>query len=186
MKIDFAFPHEYTLEENQQIPGLETRYFSAQSARETSGGLTIVVRPSGGSQWLGVFEEGYASGSVISGAYSCPSPDYFCLVSSGSGYIVNARNPDEFERVPTFPIVHVLPGPEEGLLVFADFTKACAYDRNGLRWATRSLSWDGLRNLRLQGRQLLGEGWDSPGAAWSEFTVELQSGEAHGSIFVPD
>ena len=50
-------------------------------------------------------------------------------------------------------------------------------------WQTRRLSWDGLRNLALDGDDLIGEAYDPTDQSWHAFSVDLSTGEAQGGSY---
>jgi hypothetical protein len=68
-------------------------------------------------------------------------------------------------------------------LVFCTFTGLEAFGRDGALWRTRQLSWDGLRSLRVEDGDLVGEGGTFAGDRWIGFRVDLASGTAVGGAY---
>jgi hypothetical protein len=102
------------------------------------------------------------------------------VIAGGQGYVVNSDS----QEVSTFG------GALTGIayrgvdrFVFSTFTELEAYGTTGLRWRTRRLSWDGFRSFRAEGGILQGEAWTPIGEKWTEFSVDLSTGEATGGAY---
>ncbi len=173
-----SFAHEYELEQDIELCGLDPRVFYYPGATRSGGrdGIIIRLQPTGSDTWIGVFKFGYASPKAINGLFSCPSARHLCVVSSGAGYIVDVNQPELWKGLPFMPICYAAPVPELGLLVFADFTTLFAYGTRGAAWTSPKLSWDGIEITRITSKQISGRGWDAPANREAEFTIDTGTG----------
>jgi hypothetical protein len=53
----------------------------------------------------------------------------------------------------------------------------------GLHWRSRRISWDGMREVRLEGLRLFGEAWSPFEDCWLPFELDLCSGEFTGGSY---
>jgi len=105
------------------------------------------------------------------------------VVAGGNGYVID---PDTRAQLEEFggQIEDVIPVPELGLLVFGNGVWFEVLDRNGLRWATPRISWDGMRDVRREGLRLLGEAWYPMAEGyWVPFEVDLATGQCTGGSY---
>jgi hypothetical protein len=78
--------------------------------------------------------------------------------------------------------IAVLPGSSGAVL--ADFQRACLVDDRGIVWISETLSYDGIRNLRIAGDRVLAEGFNAPlGDETSSIILDLRSGKALRSAY---
>jgi hypothetical protein len=52
----------------------------------------------------------------------------------------------------------------------------------GFLWHTRRLSFDGIKDLRIEGPKITGRAWQ-PAETWDEFEVDLRTGSASGGSY---
>ena len=119
-----------------------------------------------------------------------PHPDgrRIVIISGGDGYIIDPEVPGRAERVAVgiMELMHT-----RDLLLLVSLTKIQAIAAEGLRWSTRRIAWDEMRNLRIdEDRQLLsGEAWKngimsiSQPDRWLPFEVDLRSGAVTGGSY---
>jgi hypothetical protein len=112
--------------------------------------------------------------------YSCPDSNALCVVSNGSGYVLDVRDPEGYQELPIFPVLDVVPGTDAGLLVLASYTDVLAWDRSGRRWLAERVSVDGIRHLQVDGGMLRGLAW-SPVHNEHPFALDLATGAARSS-----
>jgi hypothetical protein len=185
-----TFAASYECSPLDELPGTSqgVRYFT-QSGRQqsTHDGLLAHIVPENGASWVGVFEWGDVSiTSGLSGFWSLPQDDSVCAVSRGVAYIVPVIHPEAYDVLPLRPVCHVLPVPSSGVLVFGDFVRLTAIGRQGKRlWTTQRLSWDGLQMSGVEGKHLVGSGWDAPSQKWVDFRVDLETGDHEGGSAPP-
>jgi hypothetical protein len=99
------------------------------------------------------------------------------VVNLGDGYVINAKNAADWNRVPVRGITRTLVSVQDQMVVFAGLTDLAAYGPSGLQWATEHLSWDGLRELVIRDRTVSGDLWDAPGSEWKKFRLNLATGK---------
>jgi hypothetical protein len=182
-KFDLTFPHQYEVEESQELPSrpstMKHLYFPGGSDKGGQDGLLIKITPHVGEPWLGTFAFGSFQNGVT-GVYSCPDEESVCVISAGEGYIVRADDPVVWKEIGTCPILNVRIVASKELLLFADFTRITAYGRRGHVWTTGSLSWDGIEIVNLTPEYIQGLAWDSPQQRKVEFVVDVETGRHTG------
>lgn len=185
IKFDFTFPHQYTIEELQELPSGLTKvkhiYFPTGSEKGGRDGFLIKINPRLGDPWLGTFAFG-SFPKAITGIYSCPDEKLMCVISAGEGYIIRTDNPAIWEEIKVCPILDVRLIALRRLLIFADFTSISAYGSEGLEWTTDRLSWDGLRLAEVTPDYIKGFGWDAPREREVEFLVNVETGFHEGGL----
>jgi hypothetical protein len=128
--------------------------------------------------WVGNFQPGVTGFDV---ALAHPDGRSVIVVAGGQGYVIDPSS-RQLTAIFGVDITGVIQNGAEQL-VFSTFTNLEAFGRDGAQWRTRRLSWDGLRSLRVEGEDLVGEGWTFAGDQWISFRVDLTSGTAVGGAF---
>jgi len=173
-----AFSRTYEARFVREQPGLPEELCHYPTDIKAGGeGRIVRIMPHGAEPWLAVFAFGATGGSDR--LFTCPHPDWLCVVARNAAYLVDAHDPERWARVNAgAPIVHVVPSTDANLLLFADHTHIEAWGPNGFAWRSAPLSYDGLRHLRLDGMLFRGEGWYPD--AWEAFTLDLRNGRHEG------
>lgn len=185
--IDLTFPHSYAVEEPPELSGtgddVRPIYIPTPESRTEHDGVWVKISRPGGGSWVGVFAFGYTSPPAISRIISLPDPDRVCIVSRGAAYLVEASQPEVWERLPVMPVIDVVVVPAQELVVFANFTRLSAYNRNGLAWQSPRLCWDGLKIDAITHSSIECRGYD-PTAASGEsfFAVDLLTGHPRETV----
>ncbi len=182
MKIDLSFRSNYTLEVLEELATGERYYYPDATTVGGKDGLLVKIVSSAGRSWVGVFSFGQISPNSISGVYSTPHPDKFCVVSRGAGYIVSSSNPKDWLNVKAIPIIDVRPIKYQGILVFADYTELVAYNNTGLKWRTERLSYDSLKITEVTEVYIKGEFWDIRSEEIETFKIDLGTGSQIGGV----
>lgn len=180
--VDLAFEHAYRAEVRNDFPSSErstARSFGPLSDPETD--IVVRVDPLAGEEWTGLFGPAYTSPPAANGVFATPDPNWLCVVVGGRAMAIRADLPGEHVEIPVFPVTSVMAVVPQRLLLFAGFTSITAWGSEGVKWGTRSLSWDGIRlgNLR-DGVLLDGEGWSAPENRFVPFEVDLRNGDHRG------
>jgi hypothetical protein len=129
-----------------------------------------------------MFAFGKIGQASVSRVLSMPDPEKLCVVARGAGYVVTAATPLAWEAVRAIPIIDVRAIPRADLVVFANYTEMLAYGKDGVRWRTKRLAWDGLKIVAVGDRTLVGEYWDIREESVQRFEVDLASGSARGGV----
>lgn len=131
--------------------------------------------------WVGNFQPGDGGWD---GVLDHPNRQHLVVVAHGQGYVVD---PEAHQLISTFPgnIQHVVHLPELGALVFSDGLGFEAMRKDGLWWQSPRISWDEIRNIKVEGTILRGEA-SVPGAdgdEWVPFTLDLMTGHCEDGIY---
>jgi hypothetical protein len=182
LEFDFAFPHDYTVEEFGEIPGTgipkETLfYFPRPKGRPEHNGQWLRVKAKSGKTWAGVFAFGPGSRTAV---ISTPEANTVCVISKGAGYLVCAEAPEQWEEVGVCPVTDARPIPEHNLLVLSDFTRLAAYGNGGLVWKSPRVCWDELKVTRITGESIEGTGYDLTNSQKTtmQFSVDPKTGRS--------
>jgi hypothetical protein len=184
--VNLAFPHAWQAEillKSPLIKPLRCYTFPRtieQSGEEIArGALEAMIQPAGKAlKFLATFALGFADPVLPTGLWSCPSPDDLCAVAGGYTYVLNTRDPTRFTFLAMRPVLHVLPLPEHGLLLFAGHHALLAWGSNGQAWQSARLSSEGLRITEIRGHELTGFGWDLRTDRETPFTIDLHTGHS--------
>jgi hypothetical protein len=186
LEFDFAFPHDYAVEEFGDFPGTGALrepllYFPRPKSRAEHNGDWLKIKAKSGKTCVGVFAFGPGSRTAV---MSTPEPNTVCVVSKGAGYLVNSEDPEQWEEVGVCPVTDFRPMLKNKLLVFSDFTRLAAYGKDGLVWRSPRVCWDELKITRVTNESIEGTGYDPTNSLKPEmqFTVDLKTGR---SLFPP-
>jgi hypothetical protein len=181
--VDFSFPHRFACELLDELPGgpVLPHYFPPARAAGQDG-LVVRVRSETAEEWIGVFAFGEFGNAGVSRVLSMPDPEMLCVVARGAGYVVTAAKPDIWETVRAIPIIDVRAVLGAGLVVFAGYTELLAFGKEGVKWRTKRLSWDGLKLVAVDDGTIVGEYWDIREEAMQRFEVDLATGAARGGV----
>lgn len=182
MIVDLTFQNNYSIKIIEELGIGEQYYFPSANTQGGKDGLIVEVISSEGKSWIGVFAFGEISPNGLSGLYSTPNPNKFCIVSKGSGYIVSSNNPKDWQEVKAIPIMDVRSIKQQKIIVFADYTELIAYDEVGIRWRTERLAYDSFKIIEVTDYNLKGEFWDIRNEAYKTFEVNLTTGSQVGGI----
>jgi hypothetical protein len=138
----------------------------------------VVQFGDGAGVWVGNFQRGVTGFDL---ALVHPDGESVIVVAGGQGYVIDPSSRQLTETFGVDVTGMIQSGAEQ--LVFSRFTDLEAFGRDGARWRTRRLSWDGLRSVRVEDGDLVGEGWTFAGDQWIAFRVDLDSGTAIGGAY---
>ena len=177
-----AFPANYEIIQDEDLPG--TGGVETFEYREAGSpiGLSLLFCPQGRPKWIGTFGEGYRSTTVITGIYTCPDPNYVCVISRGQGFLIDVMQPNKVIKLPIFPICISEVASAEKVVVFGDMTRLIGIGASGIAWRTREISWDGIRVTHVVHGKVSGLVWDAARQREVSFTLCLSTGEVIGGI----
>lgn len=132
-----------------------------------------------GGHWVGNFQPGLTR---FSGIFTHAGALDATVLAGGQGYRVNMVTGallGEFGG----DIETATDVPSLGCVLFFSPTDVELHRRSGgAAWRSRRISWDGFRNLSLQGGELKGEAWMFDDT-WHPFTVALATGVVEGGSY---
>jgi hypothetical protein len=159
--------------------------YPAQVEEVERGALEVMIRSQGATPFLATCALGFAGPAVPTGVWTCPDPAWICAVAGGYAYLIDTRDPKQWEQIAYRPVTSVTPVADHDLLIFSSFHSLLAWGRAGKVWQTGRLSWDGLSVTGVRGETLLGLGWDMETDEEREFEVNLKTGEHRGGGYLP-
>lgn len=182
--IDDTFPHNYEVKllESYSLvhPAEKLHQFPAQIEEGDCTGIYLRVVPKSFPAWIGFFALGFESEQVARGVFSCPDPDWLCVVAGGYAYAVDTAQPGCWIQIEQRPVVEVRPIPELKLLLFTGFSSITALGESQCLWTTERLSWEGVSIVEIRGAILHGMGWDAITDKEVPFEVDLLTGKSKG------
>jgi hypothetical protein len=147
------------------------------------GALLLMVRPASGGAFLATCALGFTDASMPTGVYACPNGDEVCAVAGGYAYVIDTLRPERTVHIPLKPVAEVRVLGAQGLLLFVGFHSIVAWGRVGQAWATKRLSWDGVRVTEVEGDLSRGFGWNLIADKEVGFVVDLRTGVVEGGGF---
>jgi len=168
----------------ETLPGLpgkgpRAKPFSSTQKAWLQAGYVVQFTPKSGNSWVGNFQPGPGGTTRI---VLHPDGAKVVVVTAGQMYVVD---PDARTAsvVPGVVVnLHVI--VDLPLLVFEDQgIQFQALGREGLRWRTRRISWNGFRNVIIEGSTLTAEAGNVIGDTWETFHVDLRSGKTIGGTY---
>jgi hypothetical protein len=145
-----------------------------------SEGLVVRFYPKREGKWVANFQPGHGGWN---GVLHHPDGEHIVVVTRGQVYVVE---PEKRQLTLTFPgIEHVVEIPELNAIVFSDGIRFEAIKSDGIWWTSRRVSWDEIRNIKIQGTALHGEASipNVTGNEWAPFTLDLTTGQCEGGSY---
>jgi hypothetical protein len=129
----------------------------------------------GEQSWYGIFAAKFKEGLRL--ASTMPNPDWCCISSAGTGYLLNVAQPQEWQPVAVEAVLRVTIVSKRHLLLLNSFDRIVAYGEEGQRWRSESLSSDELKVVSIEGDVIECTGWDAPTGEEIPLRVDLLSGK---------
>ena len=147
-------------------------------------GLVIRFYPDTSETWVANFQPGSGGWE---GVLEHPNGKHLIVLARCQGYVVD---PATRQRVQTFSgcIQHVIELPDLDAIVFSDGLGFEAIKSDGIWWRSPRISWDEIRNIKVEGTILRGEA-SSPiggGNTWVPFTLDLMTGQCEDGVYERD
>ena len=159
--------------------GPQVKAFSSTGMGTHSEGFVVKFLPDSRNDWVGNFQPGLTNMSKV---IDHPNGVNIIVISGGQAYIVNPET-EECEGEFGGQIETVLPVPDLQAIVFGNGLWFEAIGPDGFLWRSRRISWDGMRNLNQQKVSLIGESYDPMDDSWSEFSLDLTTGNVSGGTY---
>ena len=183
---DKTFYSSYCLEIDKDLgSGTGAYYYPGTSQESGKDGVLVTAYSEQGDIWTGIFASGTSSPRGATGVYHLPDPNRFCVVAKGDGYIANANDPTDWQKIPLVPLLEVRCSECSQLLLVVNYTEIAAYGKHGHKWTTDRLSWNDLRIKEVNESEVIAEYWDIRAQADREVRVALQDGGATGAAQFP-
>lgn len=184
VQIDMKFDKNYEYQILTEIPNGNYSHFYYPGGRTDGGkdGILLKIIPRNSKEWLGTFAKGLISSNSLSCVLSWVNPNKICVVSSGTGFVIDINSPEKYEELDIDPIFYANSILERGLIVFASYTHVVAYNNDGLFWETERISFDNLQIADVNDSFIRGTYFDIRNDNDSEFKVDLSDGKVYGGI----
>jgi hypothetical protein len=165
------------------LPGLPA-YGQKAEAFSTTGqgkhreGFVVRLGADAKNEWVGNFQPGLGGWS---GVFEHPNGTELIVIASGQGYIVD---PNSRKCSITFggQIESAFKIPDRKMIIFGNGLWFEAFDASGPVWRSDRISWDGMRNLTIDGLTLAGEAYDISDN-WVPFELDIASGNFTGGSY---
>ena len=152
--------------------------FSATGAGIHSEGLVVCFHPGTSCEWVGNFQRG---STICDAVVHHPDGKNTLVVAGGQAYVVDAHSREAVSFEGVIAQIFSLKHPDR-IIIDSQGLALVALCHSGLLWHTRRISWDGIRNIRIEGNSLQGEasGVDD---RWHQFEVNLITGVSTGGSY---
>jgi hypothetical protein len=137
-----------------------------------SEGFPVRFYKSDGTNWVANFKPGWTDLKVI---YELKDTPNLLVIACGTCYLMN---PDQTIPISIFGVGYsTVFMTEDGRLVLQDQTEITIIETNGNHWGTERISWDGLKDLKLENSIVTGLSYDPMNDAdeWVSFTYDLDT-----------
>jgi len=155
-------------------------YFGFEAHGRYREGFVVRFFPINGDSWIGNFQAGLTN---LSRVIDVVSSQLVLVIAGGHAYEVDVED-RRLVREFGGSIEYFLDVPSnDGVVVGNGLWFECVRLPDDQRWRTRRLSWDGMRNLAVNGLVLSGEGYNPMDDDWTPFEVDLRDGSALGGSY---
>jgi len=168
----------------RELPGLPPYGPPAQTFSDTgfgkhSEGFVVEFFPGEDRSWVGNFHRGHSKCDQVLPHFDSR---HLIVVSGGSAYVVD---PSTKAVVETFgaDIDYCAAADNSDVLIFGNGLWFEFVFSNGHRTRTRRISWDGMRDVILDGLKLRGDAYDPMHDTWMAFEVDILDGTATGGSY---
>jgi hypothetical protein len=135
--------------------------------------------PEGKPSWIGNFQPGV---SAYNSVVSILKGTLMLVIAGGHAYLIET---DTRTLVKTFggAINTILPAPGVSLLILGNGVWLEAWKGTEMQWRTRRISWDGIKDLKIEGESITRLAWSPFGDRWVGFSIDLKTGRAEGGSY---
>ncbi len=137
-----------------------------------SEGFVVRFTKSDGTNWVANFKIGWSNFSTI---FELPSAGKIVVIANGQGYVMCA---DQQNAITTFgTAITDLLRTEDGRYVAADNTNLVIINSDGSVWASTRLSFDGIKELEINGNIVSGYSYHPTSDAdeWIKFYFNIDT-----------
>jgi len=152
--------------------------FSTHGEREHREGLVVRFYPDRSEPWTGNFIGGE---TVCTRVLEHPNRSDVLVIAQGEASIVDPESRTVRDRMGDIQEVIELPSLRS--IVLRDFIRFTALKADNKGWRSPRISWDGFRNVRVHGRNLLGEAYTPVEDSWVPFKLDLMTGHCPDGIY---
>jgi hypothetical protein len=147
-----------------------------------SEGIVVRVRPKSTEAWTGNFQCGENDHTAV---YTHPDGKRLIVLAGGSDYLVDPRTIKLLGHTAD-NISFSCEVRELEIVVFGDNIRFWAEGKDGRKWTTSRLSWDGFTGICVTESTLTGKWYSAIDEKWHEFRMNLASGDVADPTFEAD
>jgi len=147
-----------------------------------SEGFVVRFIPSSSVEWTGNFQRGETRYSNV---HMHPDKRRIIVVAGGADYLINPNNKSVEGHTSEY-ISFSHETREPNVVVFGDYIRFWAEGKDGRKWTTPRLSWDGINVKSVLDGVLTAMCYSVIDEAWHEIMVDMASGHVTGFSFDSD
>ena len=156
------------------LPTYGPMYIPVTENDETfySEGFPVRFYKSDGTDWVANFKPG---GTDLKKIYELKDTPNLLVIACGTCYLMN---PDETKPISVFGVGYAtVLKTQDGKLILQDDTDLTIIETNGNHWDTERISWDGLKDLKIENHIVRGLSFDPMNDAdeWVNFTFDIDT-----------
>jgi len=141
-------------------------------------GYVLQFQVDGSDSWVGNFQPGVGT---FCGIVRNANSILVTVIAGGQAYVVDPASGD-LARQFGGDINLCMPVPEVQAILLSNGLWFELIHGETPIWRTNRLSWDGMRNVRIDDGILRGEGWRYD-ESWHSFEVDIASGRSTGGAY---
>ena len=137
-----------------------------------SEGFAVRFYKTNGSEWVANFQLGWTDLKEI---YELKGTPNLLVIACGTCYLMN---PDDTKPISVFGVGYVtVYNTQDGRLILQDQTDLTVIEINGNHWHTDRISWDGLKELKVENNIVSGLSYDPMNDAdeWVNFSFDIDN-----------
>ncbi|MFL5742598.1 MAG: hypothetical protein ACJ75B_20410 [Flavisolibacter sp.] len=145
-----------------------------------SEGFVVRFYKSDGSEWVANFKPGWTAFSL---AVDYPDINRIVVIAKGQGYIMT---PDQELPIATFGVdIKDAIKTAGNRIVLVDDIYMRLLEDNGTVWQSERISWDGIKDVKVQDNILSGLSYDPMDSIneWIPFSIDLDTKETTGGSY---
>lgn len=139
-----------------------------------SEGLAVKFLPERSDPWVGNFQPGFTKFRTVA---PHPNEKDVVVVADGQVYVVSPEGKQLVDTMGCTVIEVFTLDNADLVLCYNEHIERIG--PNGKIWTSKTLSFDGLQNMTIEGGKIKGEAWtpDFDPDEWTKFEVDLATGE---------
>jgi hypothetical protein len=145
-------------------------------------GFIVRFQPISTEAWIGNFQCGDSHHSAV---HLHPDGKRVIVIAGGSDYLVNPVSKGLVGHTAD-NISFSCEVPELKIVVFGNHIRFWAEGKDGRRWTTPRLSWDGFDGISVMKDVLMGKWYSAVDETWHGFRLDLISGDVADPTFEAD
>lgn len=145
-----------------------------------SAGVAIRFYKADGTDWVANFQPGWTD---LKEVYEFTNDQRLLVIARGTCYMMN---PEQAKPLSVFGVGYVkVFRTNDQRLILQDQTDLTIIETNGEHWHSERISWDGLKDLRLENNLVTGLSYDPMNDAdeWVPFTFDIDTRTLTGGSY---